>query len=140
MKWFFQYLFSPIFAAALALAGNYYLIEKPSLEKEYTKIGVDIMLNKQAPSYMRKYAGKLLEGNSPVAIEGIDSGQKLDVLIHNIPATLSHEKGMTIGEILARYMVLSRWISDVKEVCENCINEKLFNQAYKQEKEILNNL
>ncbi len=49
MKWLFQYIGAPFSAALVALLGSYWLLTKPQLSKDYTRLGVDILLKRDAP-------------------------------------------------------------------------------------------
>ncbi len=68
MKWFSQYLVAPLLAAVFVTAGNYWFVIRPALQQEYTKIGLDILLQKDAPAHLRSYAEELLSENSPVIL------------------------------------------------------------------------
>ncbi len=132
IKWALQYFVSPVLAAVLAVAGNYYLVERPSLKKEYTKLGVDILLDRNAPSYMQKYAQELLQTNSPIAVSAIDKQKRLDELLHNIPANTSKPSNVTYGEALAQFAVLLQWVRDVQAVCPECISKSEFEKRFEQ--------
>jgi len=132
VKWFLQYFLAPLSAAALALLGNYYLYQKPEINKEYTKMGVDIVLQEKSPMYMRKYAHKLIEANSPIKIPESEKQEKLEKLLKNIPVNLRHIETLTNKELLAEHLVLIRWSVQVRSLCPECVNKDIFQKDYEE--------
>lgn len=130
MKWFLQYFLSPILAAVLAIAGNYYLVGKPDIQKEYTKLGVDIVMKKDSPMFMRKYGYALINDNSPVNLSEPARQERLESLMKNIPVDLDPVDHMTMDEAAARLIVLTKWAAEVRAVCDGCVNKKLFQKQY----------
>jgi hypothetical protein len=137
MKWLLQYFGAPLLAAIVALYGNYLLVQKPLLNKEYTKLGLDIMLQKDAPFYLRRFGQELLNQNSPVELPESEREEKLEELLRNIPSAVFGET-ITAGDLTAAVMAFSMWTSEVRALCEECINEGEFKKNYAAaKKEIL---
>jgi len=131
MKWLLQYWLSPLAAASLALAGNYYLIHQPSLSKDYTKIGTDILLNQNAPMHLQKYAKNLLIENSPVELPDADRLKRINELFKSIPITPQLDRSTTIGQGAARLIIITNWANKVHALCPDCLNFSEAEQEYK---------
>lgn len=124
MKTLLQYFVAPLTAAALALIGNYYLVQKPMLNKDYTQIGTEILLNKDAPAHLHRYATDLVAANSPIALPDAEKHKELERLFNNIPYR-GYEHGKTFRDITAEYIALVGWLSSVRALCPECINPEL---------------
>ncbi|VXC90686.1 conserved hypothetical protein [Pseudomonas sp. 8Z] len=131
MKWIAEHFLSPLLAAALALAGNYYFFHMPELNKEYTQMGVQIVLEKDSPMHMRKFGYQLIQENSPIKIPDAEKQERLESLLKNIPANFDSAEGMTFGESFARLVVYTRWAAEVRNLCETCISKERFEKDYK---------
>ncbi len=134
MKWLAQYFISPLIAAGVAIWGNYYFLHKNEMKKEYTKLGVDILLRENAPEPVRALGRMMIEQNSPVRLSGAEKEAKLHELMKNIPFSQDLEKETTWGDIAARYGVMTEWVTKVSEVCPECINKSQFNTRFPQMK------
>lgn len=131
MKWVLQYFAAPLLAAGFALIGNYYLVQKPLLSKDYTKIGSDILLKDDAPIYLQEYADKLLRMNSPIPVPSDELSAKLDTLFHNVPKGEPSEN-LSALEALALLKVFLDWFREVEALCPECINQELFHSRYEE--------
>ncbi|MCW3150616.1 hypothetical protein N8H22_18570 [Stutzerimonas stutzeri] len=130
MKWMAEHFLSPLLAAVVALVGNYYLFHKPVLSKDYTQIGVQIVMEKDSPTYMRKFGYQLIQENSPIKIPDAEKEEMLDKLLRSIPANFDSAEGMTFGESFARLIVYTRWAAEVRSLCEACISKERFENDY----------
>lgn len=134
MKWFLQYFGSPLLAAVVALYGNYLFVQKPLLNKEYTKIGLDLMLNSEAPENLRKYGQELLELNSPLKLSPSEKESKLRELLSNIPKPVFSDSQITNGDLFAGFVALAVWVKEVEALCESCVNEEVFRESFRKQK------
>ena len=130
MKWFAQYFLSPLFAASLAVWGNYYFIQKDQLEKEYTKIGVDILLQKNSPEHIKNLGNFLIEKNSPISLGEAEKNANLKKLTHNIPYKSLFEGTPSYGDFIVGYTILASWAKKVSFVCPDCINQSEFDREF----------
>jgi len=137
VKWFLQYFGAPLLAAVVALYGNYLFVQKPLLNKEYTKIGLDLMLNSEAPESIRKFGQELLNQNSPLKLSPSEKEDKLSQLLKNVPKPVLPESTLTNGDLFAGFIALASWVKEVEALCESCVNEKVFLEKFNVEKKNL---
>lgn len=134
MKWFLQYLIAPLLAATVALLGNYWLVTKPQLSKEYTRMGLDILLQKDASTELRSFAQQLLNDNSPVKLTESEKTKKLAFMLRNIPAGLPEEGVKTNGDLAALAALYIKWARDVRELCPECVSEEYLREQFEIER------
>ena len=138
MKWFTQFILSPLIAATLAIWGNYQFVHKDEMKKEYTKIGIDILLRENAPETVKALGKTMLEQNSPVRLSEAEKEGRLQHLIKNIPFE-KMQKGATWGDLFAHYGVIGKWAVEVSSVCPECINKELFDKQFAELKRSIHN-
>lgn len=134
MKLLLQYFIAPLLAATVALLGNYWLVTKPQLNKEYTKIGLDILLQKDAPIQLRNFAQQLLNDNSPVKLSESEKNEKLEFMLHNIPAGLPEGGIRTNGDLAALAALYVKWASEVRKLCPECVSEQYLREQFEVER------
>ncbi len=138
MKWFIQYFLAPFIAALITLVGNYYLVVKPQLSKDYTKISLDILKEEDVPRHMKKYAQELLKENSPIELTKSEKGERLEFLLSNIPVMpvdLPREEFQKTGDLVALAMMYLDWSREIKNLCSDCVSVDQFTERFRESKE-----
>lgn len=128
-----EHFLSPLLAASLALVGNYYLIERPDLQKEYKAIGTSIMLNEMASPEMKEYGLALINTEAPenVKLSEDEKQTKLKQLMNSIPyKEMTIDQNLTWAEAVMWQSVTINWVRDVISVCSSCVDEILFDENY----------